>query len=441
MAKFDFTIDRLNEKDHASPIRLSKAQGDFQANYVDDSHRVIYGIEGNMQALSQGIDPKEMLELAGPRERIAFDPGEVRAAIVTCGGLCPGLNDVIRALVMCLSYRYGVTGILGIRYGYRGFLPEFGLDPIELTPERVEDIHRKGGSLLGSSRGHGNRTSDIVNALEQQGINMVFTIGGDGTQKGALDISDEVKRRGLHTVIVGIPKTIDNDLSFVQRSFGFETSVSRAVQAVQGAHVEAQGAINGVGIVKVMGRQSGFIAAYTALAMNDVNFVLIPEVPFDLEGDNGLLQHLEKRLLRRRHAVLLVAEGAGQDLLQDLGGTDKSGNKRLADVGPFLKQQVARYFKQRDMEVNIKYIDPSYIIRSSPANANDSVYCARLGGHAVHAAMSGRSGLIISLLHDRFVHIPMRLAVTTRNCVDPEGKLWRDVVEATGQPQLMKNPV
>ena len=294
--------------------------------------------------------------------------------------------------------------------------------------------------MLGSSRGYGDRTSDLVDALVREGINMVFAIGGDGTQKGALDISDEVKKRGLKTAVVGIPKTIDNDLSFVQRSFGFETSVSMAVQAVQGAHVEARGAINGVGLVKVMGRQSGFIAAHTALAMNDVNFVLIPEVPFDLEGENGLLQHLEKRLLRRHHAVILVAEGAGQDLLQDAKGTDKSGNKKLADVGPYLKQQVAHYFKQRNNEVNIKYIDPSYIIRSAPANANDSVYCARLGGNAVHAAMSGRTGLIISLLHDRFVHVPIRLAVTTRNCVDPEGRLWRDVVEATGQVQLMKNP-
>jgi 6-phosphofructokinase 1 len=440
VAKLDFTIDSLGENTHASPIRLSKEEGDYRADYVCESHRVIYGIEGDMHSLSQGADPKEMLEIAGPRETIAFDPAEVHAAIVTCGGLCPGLNDVIRALVMCLRYHYGVKHIKGVRYGYRGFLPECGFDPIELTPDLVGDIHRKGGSLLGSSRGYGDRTCDIADALERQGINMVFAIGGDGTQKGALDLSEEVKRRDHRTVVVGIPKTIDNDLSFVQRSFGFETSVSMAVHAVQGAHVEARGAINGIGIVKVMGRQSGFIAAHTALAMNDVNFVLIPEVPFDLSGDNGLLRHLEKRLLRRHHAVILVAEGAGQDLLQDAKAKDKSGNKKLADVGPYLKQAVGDYFKQQNTEVNIKYIDPSYIIRSAPANANDSIYCARLGGNAVHAAMSGRTGLIISLLHDRFVHVPMRLAVTTRNCVDPEGRLWRDVVEATGQAQLMKNP-
>jgi len=430
----------LGEKTHASPIRLSKEKGDYQADYVCDSHRVIYGIEGDIQSLTQGIDPSAMLEIAGPRETIAFDPETVHAAIVTCGGLCPGLNDVIRALVMCLRYHYGVKHVTGVRYGYRGLLPEFGLDPIELTADLVGDIHRTGGTLLGSSRGYGDRTCDIVDALERQGVNMLFTIGGDGTQKGALALSEEVKKRGLRTVVVGIPKTIDNDLSFVQRSFGFETSVSMAVQAVQGAHVEARGAINGIGIVKVMGRQSGFIAAHTALAMNDVNFVLIPEVPFDLHGDNGLLQHLEQRLRRRHHAVILVAEGAGQDLLQGAAGQDKSGNKKLADVGLFLKQEVGTYFKQRNTEVNIKYIDPSYIIRSAPANANDSIYCARLGGNAVHAAMSGRTGLIISLLHDRFVHVPMRMAVTTRNCVDPEGRLWRDVVEATGQAQLMKNP-
>lgn len=437
----DFTIDCLGETRHASPMRLSKAEGDYQAGYVSEAHRVIYAIEGDMEALSQGIDPRAMLELAGPREKIAFDPAEVHAAIVTCGGLCPGLNDVIRALVMCLRYHYGVERIRGVRYGYRGFLPEFGLDFLDLTPEQVESIHRQGGSMLGSSRGYGDRTSDIVDSLEHHGINMVFAIGGDGTQKGALALSDEIQRRGLRSVVVGIPKTIDNDLSFVQRSFGFETSVSMAVQAVEGAHVEARGAINGIGIVKVMGRQSGFIAAHTALAMNDVNFVLIPEVPFDLHGENGLLRHLQERLQRRQHAVILVAEGAGQDLLQDAEGADHSGNKKLADVGLFLKQQVADYFKRQNTEVSIKYIDPSYIIRSAPANANDSIYCARLGGNAVHAAMSGRTGLIISLLHNCLVHVPMRLAVTTRNCVDPEGRLWRDVVEATGQAQLMKNTV
>jgi 6-phosphofructokinase 1 len=331
-----------------------------------------------------------------------------------------------------------VKQILGIRYGYRGFLKEFGFDPINLTLEHVRDIHKQGGTILGSSRGYGDRTTDIVNYLKENGINQLFVIGGDGTQRGALAISDEIVKQGQKIAVVGIPKTIDNDLSFVQRSFGFETSVSIAVEAVYGAHTEAIGAYNGIGLVKLMGRESGFIAAQTTLACNDVNFVLIPEVPFSLDGESGFLNHLETRLKRRHHAVIVVAEGAGQDLMKKCQlGSDASGNRTLGDIGIFLKDKISQYFKRNPMEVGMKYIDPSYIIRSAPANANDSVYCTRLGANAVHAAMCGRSGLIISLVHDKFVHVPIRMAVSERNAIDAEGNLWRDVIEATGQPGNM----
>jgi 6-phosphofructokinase 1 len=270
-------------------------------------------------------------------------------------------------------------------------------------------------------------------------INILFTIGGDGTQKGALDISREVQKRNLKLSVIGIPKTIDNDLSFVQKSFGFETAVSKAVDAVYGAHIEASDAVNGIGIVKVMGRESGFIAAHTALAINDVNYVLIPEVPFDLNGENGLLTHLEKRLKARNHAVILVAEGAGQILLEETSGTDASGNVKLSDIGTFLKNEIGTYFKQKKVETTIKYIDPSYIIRSAPANPNDSLYCQRLGTNAVHAAMAGKTGMLVSLIHDHLVYVPIKMSVSRKNRVDPEKSIWRDVVEATGQPSLMRN--
>jgi len=269
-------------------------------------------------------------------------------------------------------------------------------------------------------------------------IQMLFTIGGDGTQKGALTISEEIGKRGLKIAIVGIPKTIDNDLSFVQRSFGFETAVSHAANAVASAHIEARGGMNGIGIVKVMGRESGFIAVHTALAINDVNYVLIPEVPFDMEGENGLLANLERRLTKRHHVVILVAEGAGQEHMAQAGPGDASGNKKFNDIGIYLKNTVGEYFKTKQIEINLKYIDPSYMIRSAPANPNDSIYCARLGVNAVHAAMAGKTGLIISLMHDRLVHIPIPMAVSSRNCIDPNGALWRDVTEATGQALLMK---
>jgi 6-phosphofructokinase 1 len=271
------------------------------------------------------------------------------------------------------------------------------------------------------------------------GINMFFPIGGDGTQKGALNIAGEIKKRNLKIAVVGIPKTIDNDLSFVQKSFGFETAVGKAVDSVSAAHTEAVCSINGIGIVKVMGRQSGFIAAHTALAINDVNFVLVPEVPFDLEGANGLLAHIEKRLAGRNHAVILAAEGAGGDLIPSNGQVDESGNPKLGDIGIFLKDTITAYFRQKKIEINLKYIDPSYIIRATPANSNDSIYCERLGTNAVHAAMAGKTALLVSLINDHFVHIPIRMAVSRKNKIEPDGSLWRDVVEATGQPLLMKN--
>ncbi len=439
MERLDFSIEKLGQSSVLSPIHFSHESGDCKANYVLDTRRLIYDLNVDTASPYPMYEPNELLEIAGPREKIYFHPKDVNAAIVTCGGLCPGLNDVVRAIVMALWYRYGVKCISGIRYGYRGFLDQFKFKPLILTPDYVRDIHHQGGTLLGSSRGYGDRTSDIVDSLERREINMLFVIGGDGTQKGALSICNELKQRGSNTVVIGVPKTIDNDLSFVQRSFGFETSVSMAVQSVSGAHVEASGAINGIGLVKVMGRESGFIAAQTALAINDVNYVLIPEVPFELEGENGLFRHVENRLMCRNHAVILVAEGAGDPLMADLETEDASGNRHQADIGIFLKTQMATHFQRRDIDVSIKYIDPSYIIRSAPANANDSVYCTRLGTNAVHAAMTGRTGMLISMIHDRFVHVPIHLAVSKRHTVNPDGSLWRDVIEATGQPQLMIN--
>ncbi len=437
--EMDFRIQVLGEPVVSSPLELSRESDDYIADYVDDNKRVLLEIAVDAGTASKDVSENVLVERAGARDKIYFEPSRVHASVITCGGLCPGLNDVIRAIVMCLWYRYGVRRISGIRYGYRGLLEEFNLPVLPLSPKNVSEIHSRGGTILGSSRGYGERVEDMVDALERMGVNVLFTIGGDGTQKGALGLSKEIKRRGLKIGVVGVPKTIDNDLSFVQRSFGFETAVSKAVDAVSAAHTEAIGAINGIGLVQVMGRQSGFIAAHTALAINDVNFVLVPEVPFDLEGDNGLLHHLEDRLNRRGHAVILAAEGAGEGLMGEGGEKDASGNVKMGDVGFFLKRRIAKYFREREAETNLKYIDPSYIIRSEPANPNDSIYCARLGTNAVHAAMAGKTEMLISLLHNHLVHIPIQMAVSKRNRIDPDGPLWRDVIDATGQPALMKN--
>jgi 6-phosphofructokinase 1 len=428
----NFTISKLGKNTIKSPIPYSVDKEKGGARFVRDDEFIL---PSNVLS-EKRPEPESLLEKAGPREKIYFNPNHVHAGIVTCGGLCPGLNDVIRAVVRTLWYRYGVQRVTGIRMGYKGFLPEYNLPVKELNPYIVDHIHNMGGSILGSSRG-GSDTVRIVDAMERMNLNILFTIGGDGTQRGALAITEEIKKRNLKISVIGVPKTIDNDLSFIHKSFGFDTAVERAVEAVNTAHTEAKSAIDGVGLVKLMGRESGFIAAHTSLATSEVNFCLIPEVDFALEGKNGLLKKLEERLNARHHAVIVVAEGAGQNLLEASGETDESGNKKLADIGLFLKGKIVEHFKKIGRESSLKYIDPGYMIRASAANPVDSLYCARLGANAVHAAMSGRTGMLISQWNSAFVHVPINMAVSKRNFIDPEGSLWRDVIESTRQPAHM----
>jgi 6-phosphofructokinase 1 len=435
--KYDFRVKNLGACKVPSPKPYSTKLGDAMANYTRDDQYILRSNTVDASTVGPDYDPAWMLEEAGPREKIYFAPSHVNAAIVTCGGLCPGLNDVIRAITRTLWYFYGVERIFGIRFGYRGFRSEFNLTPLKLDPDIVDDIHNLGGSILGSSRGYGE-VEPIVDALERMNISMLFTIGGDGTQRGSLEISEEIEKRGLKIACIGIPKTIDNDVMFVQKSFGFDTAVAKAVEAVGAAHVEAKSAPDGIGLVKLMGRDSGFIAAHTTLSTSDVNFCLIPEIPFQLDGENGLLKSLEARLDRRKHAVIVVAEGAGQELLTERADSkDASGNATYGDIGPFLRDAIKEYLKSRGREANIKYIDPSYIIRAATAAPVDSHYCARLGANAVHAAMTGRTGCIIGQWNNSLVHVPIQMATYKRKQVDNEGPLWRDVLESTRQPISM----
>jgi len=439
MNHYDFTVPSLGPARIPSPIKMSNTVGDMLANYVCDDDRILYDLAVPAGQTIREIRREETLELAGPREKIYFDPNHVRVGIVSCGGLCPGINDVIRSIVRSLWLRYGVRRILGIRNGYKGFLSEYGFDDIELDLDVVDDIHKVGGSVLGTSRGGGDQTSRIADAIERLNLSILFTIGGDGTQKGSLLIAQELDRRGQKVSVVGIPKTIDNDLLIIEKSFGFETAVTRASEAVSSAHTEAHSTIGGIGLVKLMGRESGFIAAQTALAVNEANFVLIPEVPFELDGANGLLALLEKRLEVSNHAVIVVAEGAGQNLLDRQERTDQSGNQILSDIGIYLRDQIHQHFSARGKEINLKYIDPSYMIRSSAAEATDAYYCSRLGSNAVHAAMAGKTRILVGLVNDQYVYIPTEAVVAGRKQVDPEGSLWRDVLNATQQPEVMMN--
>ena len=435
----DFTINTLGPCTIQSPIKLSSVQGDMTANYVSDDSYVINNVNVYDKTKPIILDSTNLIEKAGPREKIFFDPAHAKAGICTCGGLCPGLNDVIRAVVRCLNTRYGVKTVKGYQFGFHGFFAESGYEPIELDRYLIDEIHKIGGTYLGTSRGGGQRVSEIVDCIDRDGINMLFIIGGDGTQRGSYDIACEIEKRGIKCAVVGIPKTVDNDLMFIDRSFGFETAVQRAKEAIAAVHMEAASQINGVGLVKLMGREAGFIATQAALASHETNFCLIPEVPFEMEGEKGFLACLERRLAKRGHAVIVVSEGAGQDLLKTTNATDASGNKKLADICIFLKSEIEKYFKEKNIEINLKYIDPSYQVRASVTTAADSVYCERLGNNAVHAAMAGKTKLVIGLVHDKFVHLPIKMVTKHRNAVDPEGSLWRDTLDATGQPNHMVN--
>ena len=422
----DFTISNLGECRIPSPMKTDQ--------FVGDDEHVLYHdrAEEVKDYIGSGKEPPQF-EMAGPRERIYFDPSKLKCGIVTCGGLCPGLNDVIRAIVMGLFYHYGVTTVFGYRYGYEGLTYRHGHTPLELTPETVREIHKMGGSILASSRGPQD-ISEMVDTLERMNVGILFAIGGDGTLRGAQAITEEVDCRGLKIAVIGIPKTIDNDISFVQASFGFETAVSESRTAIDSAHTEALGARNGVGLVKLMGRESGFIAAFATLANSDVNFCLIPEASFTLEG---FLKALRERLDRRGHAVIVVGEGAGQNLMKGAGETDASGNIRFGDIGLFLKEKINSYFKAEGIEVNLKYIDPSYTIRSLPANPRDSAFCLLLGRHAVHAGMTGRTNMVVGNWKGEYTHVPIRMAVSSRKKIDPHGRFWSTVLSCTGQPRQM----
>jgi 6-phosphofructokinase 1 len=435
---FDLRVKTLGPCRRESPLAELLYLRRSSHHWVDASDRVLLDDTAAMVG-ARGVPVEQLpgFEAGGPRREIFFDPSKTRVGIVTCGGLCPGLNNVIRGLVMELTRHYGVRRIVGFRNGYQGFIASYGHPVMELTPDLVEDINEDGGTILGSSRG-AQDPEEIVDCLEQLGINVLFVIGGDGSLLGAQAIARVIEERALCIGVVGIPKTIDNDIPFIDHSFGFRTAFSRATESIRAAHIEARSAPGGVGMVKVMGRHSGFIACYAALAKNDADVVLIPEVPFDVDG---LVAHVRGLVTDCGHAVLVVAEGAGQEHVEGAGlGADASGNARLAAIERLLQERITADFAAHGMELNLKLLDPSYVIRSVPANPYDSVYCVRLAHAAVHAAMAGRTEVVVGRWHGRFVHIPIPVATSRRSTVDPDGDLWLSVLESTGQPARFRAP-
>jgi 6-phosphofructokinase 1 len=421
----DLIVPTLGSRNFESPL---EAKGRM---FADESVRV--RVKRHVAEETSGEDELSFEE-AGPRRKLFFDPANTTAAFVTCGGLSPGLNNVIRSGFLELTHNYGVSRVLGIRNGYVGMNPDSELEPTFMTQRFVQNIHHLGGTVLGSSRG-GQEPAIIADFLEARQIDILFCVGGDGTQRGAHAIQQEVDRRGLRKSVIGIPKTIDNDVPFVEISFGYVTALEVASDVLRGAHVEAVGALNGVGLVKLMGRDAGFIAAGAAIASQEANFVLVPEIPFPLEGEGGFLQTLERRMLTRGHALVVVAEGAGQHLLtgHDVE-RDASGNVRHEDIGVFLRDRIKQHFADRKLELNLKYIDPSYAIRSVPANAWDCILTDRMARAAVHAAMAGKTDAMIGYWNQEIVHVPIATAVADKKQMPLESDLWNAVLATTGQP-------
>lgn len=441
MTHEDFIVKSLGKTNIASPLMQAVRNYSPLYRFVEEGERILYDVSlDNFNRCMEKGEPPLSFEKAGPRENVFFEPAKTKVGIVTCGGLCPGLNNVIRSIVFELYYRYGVTRIVGIKYGYEGLVAKYNHPVVELTPQLVSNIHLSGGSFLGSSRGNQD-VEQMVDTLEIMNINILFCIGGDGTQRGAHAIHEEITKRNLKIAVAGIPKTIDNDISFIEKSFGFETAFSIANDIIRNAHNEASGAYNGIALVKLMGRDSGFIAAHAALSIQEVNFVLIPEISFDLYGQRGFLRILRKRLEERHHAVIVVAEGAGQDFFDKSEQVkDASGNIKHKDIGIYLKEKITEEFTDKNFPFSIRYIDPSYIIRSSPANPNDSKFCNLLAQNAVHAAMAGKTDFVVGYWSNLFTLIPIPLATSQRKKIDIHGELWWHVLEATGQPSSMKNP-
>jgi len=434
----DVAIETLGPARLASPV--AGHLGAAAVHYVGAADRVL--IDDSVSALRAAkgaLDALPSFELAGPRDKIFFDPRTLRCGIVTCGGLAPGLNNVIRGIVLELWNGYGVRRITGFRHGYEGLIARHGHEPMALTPETVAHIHHEGGTVLGTSRGS-QEPAELVDHLEANGVGVLFVVGGDGSLAGALRIAAAVRRREARIAVVGVPKTIDNDIGFIDRSFGYLSAYSAAVDAIRGARVEAMAARDGIGLVKVMGRHSGFLACQAALASTEVDLVLIPEVPMRMDGEGGVLACVDRVIARKGHAVIVVAEGAAQDLIDAPPGADpldRSGNLKLKDVGPFLRDALSAHRRSLGREPTVKYIDPSYTIRSVPACPSDSVYCWDMARHAVHAAMAGNTSMLIGRWHGRFVHVPIALAIRRRRHVDPDGDLWMSVIESTGQPRTL----
>ena len=375
---------------------------------------------------------------AGPKKYCYFSSKEVRAAIVTCGGLCPGLNVVIREIVMTLWWNYKVRKIWGVKWGYNGFYNK-SENFINLNPDKVKEIHQLGGTILGAGRDAFD-AAKILDYIVKRGINQVYVIGGDGTHKGILGLAKLVKARSLRIALVGVPKTIDNDIKIIDYSFGFSSAVQAAVSAVNSANVEAKCVKNGIGMVKLMGRDVGHIAMNASLASRDVNICLVPEFKFDLNGEKGLLSYIfEERLRNHGHCVIVVAEGAALGV-NDMKLVKEGEDPRNVDIGLLLKEKILEFNNKNNFGATLKYIDPSYMVRTVPANSADRQFCSVLAQNAVHGAMAGFTNFTSGIIKGVSVNLPIELVANgVKNKLAYEDRSWQRLLASTGQPPFLNN--
>ena len=445
LSQKDFMPDRLAGTNYENPL-LHIVDDQFKDQMKSDETHPTGGakyiaFDPLMDINTRTLESKLAIQKAQVRSRLHFNPSNTNVGIVTCGGLCPGLNDVVRAITHACLSNYGVRRVYGFRYGFWGLSKAGRSSVVELTRTVVSDLHVHGGTFLGTSRGPQDK-NEMIDTLIELGINVLFCVGGDGTQRGAMMLANEARRRGLDIAVMGVPKTIDNDLSFSHRTFGFETAVEQACRAIRAAHAEATSVKYGIGIVKVMGRHSGFIAAQSTIASELVNICLIPENPISFETVKMLI---ETRFQFSTHCVICVAEGFGQDWFQDTssstsssgsgaGKTDKSGNVKLIDIGQYIHKEITKWTRQHpkfSKTAAVKYIDPSYLVRGCPPNPSDASFCVHLANLAVHEAMYGTTNAIITFWYSNYVVVPTKLATSLRRVVNTRGLLWKLVREIT----------
>jgi len=419
----DFHVEHLPGKVFTNPM-LYGADGGLS---MGEDQRVLYQVSVTAGALT---DRSLAFRAAGLRRMLHFNPATTTVGIVSCGGLCPGLNDVIKSVVYQALDKYGVQRVIGFRYGFYGLTREGIKHSMILDQQVVATAHLSGGSILGTSRGPQD-TEEMVDTLAECKVNVLICIGGDGTQRGAKQLVACITRRDLDIAVVGVPKTIDNDIPFVEHTFGFDTAVQEAVKAIKSALYEARSLLYGIGLVKLMGRNAGFIAAQATLASQAAHICLIPEQPVPFET---LCDLIAMRFTLRTYCVIVVAEGFGQDLVDTAGATDASGNRKLGDIGIFLRDHLRLWLKvNKDKygEAGIKYIDPSYTTRSCPASSHDSAFCVQLANCALHEGMHGATNCVLGHWAGCFTTVPIPLATRAPKRVDLKGNLWCSVRENT----------